>query len=160
VYQELDDIDDFCEKIAVGKRSQATDEFMIFARTEALVLETGLEDALRRTLHYCDAGADGVMIHSRKPNPGEIFKFIESFRKVRTTTPIVVVPTSYSHVTESELANGGANIVIYANHLLRSAYPAMVKTAMAILREQSAGPHEANLLPIAKLLDIIPVADR
>lgn len=159
VPQELDDVDHFCEKIAVGKRSQKTDDFMIFARTEALVLDTGIDEALHRAFHYCDAGADGIMIHSRKSNPEEIFKFIEYFREVRATTPIVVVPTSYSHVTESELANHGVNVVIYANHLLRSAYPAMVKTAKAILRHESAGPHEADLLPIAELLEIIPVAD-
>ena len=127
-------IEDFCAKISAGKKVQLTDDFMIIARIESLILERGMEDALTRAFAFRDAGADGIMIHSRKKDPAEIYEFCDRFREKDTTTPIVVVPTSFNGATEEELASHGINIVIYANQLIRAAFPAMQETARGILR--------------------------
>ena len=146
----------FSKKITAGKNAQATEEFMIIARIESLVLNKGLNDALLRTKKYIDAGADGIMIHSRKKNPSEIFKFCKMYKKIKNRKPLVVVPSSYSQVTEEKLAKEGANIVIYANHLLRSVYPNMVNTAESILKNKRAHQIEKKLLSIKKILELIP----
>lgn len=104
-----------------------TEDFMIIARTESLILKKGIDDAITRVKAYIEAGADGIMIHSKERDPTEIFEFCELYKELDTKVPLVVVPTSYSQVTESELRDRGVNIVIYANHLLRSAFPAMKK---------------------------------
>ncbi|MDE7028764.1 MAG: phosphoenolpyruvate mutase, partial [Lachnospiraceae bacterium] len=136
VAQTQDSIENFCEKIRAGKNAQRTEEFMIIARIESLILEKGQEDALQRAFAYVDAGADGIMIHSRKKSPDEIFAFCDRFRQENTDTPIVVVPTSFNSVTEAELAQHGVNIVIYANQFKRSAFTAMQSTAGEILKNQ------------------------
>ena len=155
VEQTQDDIDHFCEKISAGKRVQLTDEFMIIARIESLILEKGMEDALNRAHAFVKAGADGIMIHSRKESPAEILEFCDRFRKDDKETPIVVVPTSYNIVTEEELAEHGVNIVIYANQLTRSAFPAMEQTAKDILKYHRAKEVDDRLLSIKKIISLI-----
>jgi phosphoenolpyruvate phosphomutase len=156
VLQEIEDVDVFCEKIAVGKKSQATTDFMVIARIESLILDLGLDDAILRSRAYVAAGADGILIHSRSKSPEEIYKFCESFRSHHPQIPLIVVPTSYSQVTEAELAGRGIDVVIYANQLLRSAYPAMVNTAQNILNDGSSGHVEASLMKIDEVLKLIP----
>lgn len=155
VEQTQDSIEGFCAKIKAGKRAQRTEDFMIIARIESLILEKGLEDAMKRALAYVEAGADGIMIHSRKKEPDEIFQFCDEFRKSDKKTPIVVVPTSYNSVTEEELAARGVNIVIYANQLTRSAFPAMQETAMDILKYHRAKEVDDRLLPIKDIITLI-----
>ena len=155
VEQTQDDIEHFCEKISAGKRVQLTDEFMIIARIESLILEKGMEDALNRAHAFVKAGADGIMIHSRKESPAEILEFCDRFRKDDKETPIVVVPTSYNIVTEEELAEHGVNIVIYANQLTRSAFPAMEQTAKDILKYHRAKEVDDRLLSIKKIISLI-----
>ena len=155
VEQTQDTIEGFCAKIKAGKRAQRTEDFMIIARIESLILEKGLEDAMKRALAYVEAGADGIMIHSRKKEPDEIFQFCDEFRKVDKKTPIVVVPTSYNTVTEEELAAHGVNIVIYANQLTRSAFPAMQETAMDILKYHRAKEVDDRLLSIKEIITLI-----
>lgn len=155
VKQTQDTIEHFAQKIAAGKKVQLTDDFMIIARIESLILEKGMEDALARAKAYVKAGADGIMIHSRKKDPAEIFAFCDAFRTFDTTTPIVVVPTSFNSVTEAELASHGVNIVIYANQLTRSAFPAMQQTAEDILRYHRAQEVDARLMPIKKIITLI-----
>lgn len=155
VKQTQDTIEHFSQKIEAGKRVQLTDDFMIIARIESLILEQGMEDALARARAYVKAGADGIMIHSRKKDPAEIFEFCDKFRQENTTTPIVVVPTSFNSVTESELAAHGVNIVIYANQLTRSAFPAMQQTAEDILRYHRAQEVDARLMSIKKIITLI-----
>lgn len=155
VDQTQDSIEDFCHKISAGKAVQFTDEFMIIARIESLILEKGVEDALERARAYVKAGADGIMIHSRNEDPTEIFDFCDSFRKEDKDTPIVVVPTSYNEVTENELAAHGINIVIYANQLTRSAFPAMRETARDILRYHRAKEVDDRLMPIKDIISMI-----
>lgn len=155
VKQTQDTIEHFSQKIAAGKKVQLTDDFMIIARIESLILEKGMEDALARAKAYAKAGADGIMIHSRKKDPAEIFAFCDAFRTFDTTTPIVVVPTSFNSVTEAELASHGVNIVIYANQLTRSAFPAMQQTAEDILRYHRAQEVDARLMPIKKIITLI-----
>lgn len=155
VEQAQDTVESFCEKIRMGKHVQLTDDFMIIARIESLVLERGMDDALRRARAYTAAGADGIMIHSRKRDPGEIIRFCDLFRAEDRDTPIVVVPTTFSSVTEEELAAHGVNIVIYANQLTRSAFPAMEQTAADILKYHRAQEVEDRLLPIRKILTLI-----
>ena len=155
VKQTQDTIEHFAQKIAAGKKVQLTDDFMIIARIESLILEKGMEDALARARAYVKAGADGIMIHSRKKDPAEIFAFCDAFRKEDSTTPIVVVPTSFNSVTEAELASHGVNIVIYANQLTRSAFPAMQQTAEDILRYHRAQEVDARLMPIKKIITLI-----
>ena len=129
---------------------------MIIARIESLILEQGMEDALARAFAYVKAGADGIMIHSRKKDPAEIFEFCEKFRAEDASTPIVVVPTSCNTVTEDEFAARGVNIVIYANQLTRSAFPAMQKVALAILENQRAKEADDMCMPIKEILTLIP----
>lgn len=155
VVQTQDTIEHFCEKIAAGKRTQLTDDFMIIARIESLILEQGMEDALERARAYVQAGADGIMIHSRRKEPTEILAFCDAFRQEDQDTPIVVVPTSFNSVTEEELTAHGVNIVIYANQLTRSAFPAMQQTAVDILKNHRAQEVDDRLLPISEILTLI-----
>ena len=127
-------VEDFCQKIQAGKHAQITDEFMIIARCESLITGKGEDDAIARCRAYCEAGADGIMIHSKAKTPNEVLSFVKRFRaEVSADKPVVVVPSTYAQVTEDVLSSAGVNVVIYANHLLRAAYPAMQKTAELIL---------------------------
>lgn len=155
VEQTQDSIESFSEKIRAGKRAQLTDDFMIIARIESLILERGMDDALARAAAFVEAGADGIMIHSRKKDPGEILEFCDRFRESDKLTPIVVVPTSFNAITEEELAAHGVNIVIYANQLTRSAFPAMQKTAEDILRCHRAKEVDDRLMPIKEIITLI-----
>ena len=148
-------IEEFSAKIAAGKRAQLTDDFMIIARIESLILEKGMEDALARARAFVEAGADGIMIHSRKKDPVEILEFCDRFREEDKTTPVVVVPSSFNVITEAELAEHGVNIVIYANQLTRSAFPAMQKTAEDILRYHRAKEVDDRLMPIKEIITLI-----
>lgn len=155
VEQTQDSIEHFCEKIKSGKKIQLTDDFMIIARIESLILEQGMDDSLERAFAYVEAGADGIMIHSRKKDPAEILEFCDKFREKNSRTPIVVVPTSFNQITESELAAHGVNIVIYANQLTRSAFPAMEQTAKDILRYHRAKEVDERLMPIKNIITLI-----
>jgi len=156
VCQTQDGIESFCRKIHAGKTAQVTEEFMIIARIESLILGCGMKDALDRAAAYIEAGADGIMIHSRAKDPDEVFEFCREYRKLPKTVPLVVVPTTYSKVTEEELVRNGVNVVIYANHLIRAAYPAMVETAECILRNHRAFEAEERIMPIKDILELIP----
>jgi len=156
VEQTQDSIDNFCEKIKAGKKALVTDEFMIIARIESLILKQGMDDAINRAKAYIDAGADGIMIHSREKEPDEIFEFCERFNEFAPNVPLVVVPTSFNQVYEDEFAEKGVNIVIYANHLIRSAYPAMMETATSILENERCKEVDDNCLPIKEILTLIP----
>ncbi len=156
VHQEQDTIDNFSHKIKTGKDAQITNDFMIVARIESLILEKGMDDALKRARAYIDAGADAIMIHSRKKEPDEILEFCGHFKKLEKQVPIVVVPSSYHAIYEDELCKAGVNVVIYANHLLRSAYPAMINTARSILAHGRAFECADSCLSINEILDLIP----
>lgn len=156
VEQAQDSIEHFCRKIEAGKRAQKTKEFMIIARIESLILERGMEDALERAFAFVKAGADGIMIHSRKTDPAEIFEFVEKFRTEDKRTPLVVVPTSFHAVTEQEFKDRGVNIIIYANQLTRSGFPAMKKTAETILRNHRAKEADEMCMSIKEILTLIP----
>ena len=154
--QTQDSIEGFCEKIRVGKKAQITDDFMIIARIESFIAGKGLTDAMQRALAYIKAGADGIMIPSKDKSGEDIKSFCLELRKVNKYIPIVVVPTTYNHITENELASWGVSVVIYANHMLRSAYPAMVNTARSILTYGRS--YEANdlCMPVKEILELIP----
>ncbi|MEG2315261.1 MAG: phosphoenolpyruvate mutase [Clostridia bacterium] len=153
------DVESFCDKLRAGKRAQHTRDFMIFARCESLILNQGMEDALARCRAYICAGADGVMIHSCQKTPDEIFDFLRRFRETDATTPVVVVPTTYNGATEAELAQAGANIVIHANHLLRSAFPAMQRTAERVLQSGRSKEADEYCMPIKQILTLIPTEE-
>ena len=155
VEQTQDSIENFCAKIRAGKQVLRTEEFMIIARIESLILERGMEDALNRAFAYTEAGADGIMIHSRKKSPDEILEFCRLFRDKDAKTPIVVVPTSFNSITEEELAAAGVNIVIYANQLTRSAFPAMQSTAVEILKNHRALEVDSKLMPFKDIIRLI-----
>lgn len=156
VAQTQDSIENFCEKIKAGKNAQKTKEFMICARIESLILEQGMEDALERAFAFSAAGADAIMIHSRKKDPTEIFEFVEKFREKNKSTPIVVVPTSFNSVTEGEFKARGVNVVIYANQLTRSGFPAMQKTAETILVNHRAKEADDMCMSIKEIITLIP----
>ena len=155
VKQTQDEIEHFCEKIRAGKNAQLSDDFMIIARIESLILEQGMEDALKRAFAFRDAGADGIMIHSRKKEPDEILEFCDKFRQQDKETPIVVVPSSFNTITEDELRAHGVNIVIYANQLLRAAFPAMQNAAKSILKHHRAHEIDEELLSIKDIITLI-----
>ena len=156
VKQTQDSIENFCAKIAAGKRAQKTKDFMICARIESLILERGMEDALERAFAFAGAGADAIMIHSRKKDPAEIFEFVEKFRAKDAVTPIVVVPTSFNSVTEDEFKARGVNVVIYANQLTRSGFPAMQNAARMILQNHRAKECDELCMPIKEIITLIP----
>ena len=156
VAQTQDSIGNFCEKIRAGKAAQKTKDFMICARIESLILEKGMEDALERAFAFAGAGADAIMIHSRKKDPAEIFEFIEKFRAKDAVTPIVLVPTSFNSVYEEEFKQRGANVVIYANQLTRSGFPAMQKAARSILENHRAKECDENCMSIKDIITLIP----
>lgn len=156
VVQTQDSIENFCSKISAGKKAQITDDFMIVARIESLILNRGLDDAVERAWAYIDAGADAIMIHSRSVDPDEVFDFCRIIRERNKTIPLVVVPTSYNHIKASSLGEVGVNVVIYANHLLRAAYPGMRDVAMSILENDRSFEVEQNLLSIKEILELIP----
>lgn len=154
--QKQASIPDFCEKITAGKNAQKTKDFMIIARCESMILEQGLDDALTRCHAYVKAGADGIMIHSKAKTPDEVFAFCDAFRKDDPKTPLVVVPTTYNLTTEDELAAHGVNIVIHANHLIRSAFPAMQKTAQVILEHGRSHEADPYCMSIKEILMLLP----
>ena len=156
VAQTQDTIENFCAKIAAGKKAQKTADFMICARIESLILERGMQDALDRAFAFAKAGADAIMIHSRKKDPAEIFEFVEKFRAQDATTPIVVVPTSFNSVTEEEFKARGVNVVIYANQLTRSAFPAMQNVARTILANHRAKEADDMCMSIKEIITLIP----
>ena len=156
VEQTQDSIENFCAKIKVGKKAQITKDFMIIARIESLILDKGMDDALKRAFSYVEAGADGIMIHSRKKEPAEIIEFITMFREKNIHTPIVVVPTSFNSVTIDEFIEIGVNIIIYANHMLRAAYPGMMKVAKSILKHKRSLEAEPDCMSINDILELIP----
>ncbi|WP_304975892.1 phosphoenolpyruvate mutase, partial [uncultured Acetatifactor sp.] len=156
VVQTQDSIENFSAKIQAGKMAQKTRDFMICARIESLILEQGMEDALRRAFAYTGAGADAIMIHSRRKEPGEVFEFVEKFRAQDTVTPIVVVPTSFNAVTEEEFKAKGINVVIYANQLTRTGFPAMQNAARTILEHHRAKECDDICMPIQEIITLIP----
>ena len=156
VEQTQDSIENFCEKIRAGKKAQKTKDFMICARIESLILERGMEDALTRAFAFAEAGADAIMIHSRKKDPSEIFEFLTRFREKDTQTPVVLVPTSFNSVKEEEWKERGANIIIYANQLMRAEVPAMQRAADMILENHRAEECDAMLMPFNEIIRLIP----
>jgi phosphoenolpyruvate phosphomutase len=156
VEQTQDSIENFCEKIAAGKEAQKTKEFMICARIESLILEKGMDDALARAFAFTGAGADAIMIHSRRKDPSEIFEFVKKFRAKDSVTPIVVVPTSFNTVTEEEFKQKGVNVVIYANQLTRTGFPAMQNAARTILEYHRAKECDDMCMSIKEIINLIP----
>lgn len=154
--QELADVEDFCHKISEGKKAQVTKDFMIIARLESLIAGHSVDEALERAFAYVKAGADGVMIHSKEKHGKDIKEFCERFRKEYEKVPIVLVPTTYNQFTEKELASWGANIIIYANHMLRASYPAMLKAAQTILEAERSLEVNDMCLSIKQILELIP----
>lgn len=155
VKQTQASIEEFGAKISAGKQAQLTDDFMIIARIESLILECGMEDALERARAFVKAGADGIMIHSRKKDPAEILEFCDKFRAEDKDTPIVVVPSSFNTITEAELAEHGVNITIYANQLLRASFPAMEAVAKSILKNHRSVEVDKYLIPIKEVITLI-----
>jgi len=156
VRQIQDSIENFQEKISAGKASQVTEDFMIVSRIESLILDAGMQDALDRAQAYIDAGTDVVMIHSRMNNPDEIFEFCDKYHRMTKTVPLKVVPSSFNGVTEEEWIDQGVSIVTYANHMLRSSYPAMLKVAKSILQNGRSLEASDDCLSIKEILDLIP----
>ncbi len=156
VPQTQDSIGNFAKKINVGKYAQITDDFMIIARIESLILKRGMTDALKRAEAYIKAGADAIMIHSKSQTADEILDFCKEYNNFKVKRPLVVVPTTYNKIKEEELRDAGVNIVIYANHMLRSAYPAMVKTAESILKNHRSLEAEKYCMPIGEIINLIP----
>jgi phosphoenolpyruvate mutase len=156
VEQTLEDVDMFAYKISQGKKVQVSEDFMIIARIESFNVGRDINDAIERAHAYIETGADGIMIHSKETDPNQVFQFCTEYTKFKRKVPLVVVPTTFSQVTEAELIDAGVQIVIYANHLLRSAYPAMLKTAESILRSGRALEVEEFCMPIQDILSLIP----
>jgi len=154
--QLQDTIENFCNKIRNGRAARVTKEFMIIARIESLIAGAGFDDALARAKAYTEAGADGIMIHSKDKTGADIKHFCEEYRKFNDFTPIILVPSTYNHITEQEFQKWGANVVIYANHLIRSAYPAMHKTAESILINGRSKEADEFCMPIKEILELIP----
>ena len=155
VKQEMADPKAFAEKIKAGKKAQVTQDFMIIARLESMIAGKGVKDALKRAQIYIDAGADGIMVHSKEKDAKEVLEFCRGYKKLKKRVPLVAVPSTYHTITEDELKKAGVSIVIYANHLLRSAYPAMLRTAETILSHGRATEAQELCMPISEILTLI-----
>jgi len=156
VAQELCPVPEFCEKIKAGKLAQVTKEFMVIARLESLIAGFPVSHALERARAFVGAGADGVMIHSKEKTGEDIKEFCSIFRSEYPHVPIVLVPTTYNQFTEKELCSWGANIIIYANHMLRASYPAMMTAAKTILDSERSLEADKICMPIKEILELIP----
>lgn len=156
IKQTQDSIENFSNKIKVGKKSQVTTDFMIIARIESFILGKTIDDALKRSKAYVKSGADGIMIHSKEKTGKDIKSFCKRFRQHDSNTPIIVVPSTYNHIKESDFISWGANIVIYANHMLRASYPAMKKVAESILQNERSLECDELCMPIKEILTLIP----
>ncbi len=156
VTQTQDSIEHFCEKIRAGREARVTSDFMIISRIESLIAKNGMDDAIKRAKAYIEAGSDGIMIHSKESDGREIIEFCKLYNQLENRVPLVVVPTSYNFMTENELSELGVNVIIYANHLIRSAYPAMVNTAKSILLNERSKEASINCMPIKEILNLIP----
>ena len=156
VPQIQDSVESFCAKIQAGKKAQVTDDFMVVARIESLILEQGVADAVERAKAYIGAGADGILIHSKQREPDEIFEFCRHYATFERRAPLFAVPSTYNKVSEAELIDRGVSVVIYANQLIRAAYPAMVETARSILTHGRSAEADHQLMPISEVLDLIP----
>jgi phosphoenolpyruvate phosphomutase len=149
------DIEDFCQKISLGKKSQVTNDFMIIAQIESLILKKGMDDALLRATSYIAAGADGILIHSREKGDDEVLAFCSEYRKIGRKSPLMVISGTYSHIYEEDLIAAGASVIIYANHLLSAAYPAMVKAAESILRNGNGLEASNNYcMPVLEMMEL------
>lgn len=156
VPQTQSSITDFAARVSAGKKAQITDEFMVIARIESLILGHGVSDAIERASAYVEAGADAVMIHSRRQDPGEIFEFCLRASSIIPSVPIVVVPTTFNQTSEQEFEDHGVRVVIYANHLLRAAYPNMKQVAETILRDRRSSGVDDQIASISEVLEIVP----
>ena len=156
VKQEQDSIEEFCGKIKAGKNAQVSDDFMIFARCDSLILNKGMPDAIERCKAYLAAGADGIMIHSHQADGQEIMDFCENYQNFGVGRPLIVVPLSFDQITETEFVKAGANVVIYANHMIRAAYPAMLEVAKNILTNERSYEVRQDCMPIKEILEVIP----
>ncbi|MEC8957103.1 MAG: phosphoenolpyruvate mutase, partial [Nitrospinota bacterium] len=167
VQQNLEDPEVFAQKIRRGKQIQKTDEFMIIARLESLIAGKPMEDAVSRAKIYLQAGVDGIMIHSKSKSADEILEFAQQYKviskQMHLNKTLVCVPTTYNQITEDELSNAGFQIIIYANHLLRSAYKSMTETAKTILRDQrslEADPLCSTVREIFKTVGFLDVKEK
>ena len=158
--QTQDKIVDFCSKISLGKNAQASDDFMIIARCDSLILDKGMADAIERCKAYLQAGADGIMIHSQRKDGAEILEFSNKYQEFGAGKPLFVVPSSFDHLTEEEFEQAGVNVVIYANHMLRAAYPAMLKVAQKILKNDRCFDVRSDCLSIEDIQEMIPGTKR
>ncbi|WP_428817371.1 phosphoenolpyruvate mutase [Clostridium butyricum] len=156
VKQTQDTIGHFCEKIRAGREARVTSDFMIISRIESLIAKAGMDDAIKRAEAYIEAGTDGIMIHSKEKDGTEIIEFCEKYAKLERRVPLIVVPTSYNFMKEEQLVELGVSVIIYANHLIRSAYPAMVNTAKSILANERSKEASENCMPIKEILTLIP----
>jgi len=156
VTQTQDTIEHFSDKIRAGREARATSDFMIISRIESLIANAGMDDAINRARAYIEAGTDGIMIHSKEKDGKEIVEFCRRYNEFKNRVPLIVVPTSYNFMKEDELVDLGINVIIYANHLLRSAYPAMVNTAKSILENERSKEASVNCMPIKEILTLIP----
>ncbi|NRT91353.1 phosphoenolpyruvate mutase [Clostridium beijerinckii] len=156
VKQTQDTIEHFCDKIRAGREARVTSDFMIISRIESLIAGAGMDDAIKRAKAYIEAGTDGIMIHSKEKDGREIIEFCRRYNEFENRVPLVVVPTSYNFMKEEELMELGVNVIIYANHLIRSAYPAMVNTAKSILENGRSKEASINCMPIKEILTLIP----
>jgi phosphoenolpyruvate phosphomutase len=156
VTQTQDTIEHFSDKIREGREARVTSDFMIISRIESLIAGAGMDDAITRAKAYIEAGTDGIMIHSKEKDGKEIAEFCRRYNEFENRVPLIVVPTSYNFMKEDELVELGINVIIYANHLLRSAYPAMVNTAKSILENERSKEASVNCMPIKEILTLIP----
>ena len=156
VKQELAPLGEFADKISAGKKAQVTKEFMIIARLESLIAGGTVSEAMERAKAFVKAGADGIMIHSKERSGEDIKEFCLEFRKEFEKTPLFLVPTTYNQFTEKELSEWGANVIIYANHMLRSSYPAMVRAAESILTNERSLESDGLCMPIKDVISLIP----
>lgn len=151
----LEDPDCFAKKIAQGVAARLTKDFLLFARLESLIAGLTVDDALTRAALYLEAGASGLMIHSKDRTEDRVVEFLQRLRAQGHEQPVICVPTTYNRVLARDLFAEGANIIIYANHLLRASHHAMRRVCQDLLQHDRAVDVERRCTPLDELFDLV-----
>jgi phosphoenolpyruvate phosphomutase len=155
VQRELVSIEEHCGKLRAAKRAQQDSDFMVIARTEALIAGWGMEEALQRATAYAGAGADAILIHSKAPTAAEVLEFA---RRWSLETPLVIVPTTYASTPLQTLADAGFKLVIFANHPVRAAITGMRESLAQLRRHGTASLLDAHIASLEDVFDLVGVS--
>ncbi|MBO82775.1 MAG: phosphoenolpyruvate mutase [Actinobacteria bacterium] len=155
----MENPDTFAKKLAIGMKTKSTKDFLIIARLESLIAGLGIEETMFRAEKYINAGVDGIMIHSKLKSPEEILDFIPRYeelcKKIGRRPCLVAVPTTYNSINDRDLIKNGVDIIIHANHLIRSSYRSMLETAELIFNSGRSFEADKNISSVKDIFSAV-----